>query len=1035
MNLIANSGIQCFTIPLEINVNDNFKMHFHEWFDIEDEQLKLEIAHNFSEDNVWVHKRDLAVLGYVQIKDEEKNSKQFKKGAVIAKWPEIKDDFYAEGYKQIPIETDTPEESGCFRVSTNNCRWEKFENQWLPVPFFMLGSNNKSEFGPTNWCRIKLIPDSVSSPIKKYTLLVVFDTRTKYEHEDFEDEDLRETPVFASAYDKSKDFALCNNEFSLVDYCSKSRNCEWVDDYILGLFHNAKPTDELKIKKPKLGYIAQYIYIMSYIRERNVLPIITLFSDKNVAFGNVDLVVDIGNSRTCAVLFDESDFTKVEPLSLQNFTTPIKMGELNRPNDSFDMRLAFREAGFGGNFIEGSSQFVFPSMVRLGVEANELIHKATNLNTGVERVTTFSSPKRYLWDSKPQQHEWEFVALQGEESKSIWIKGISEQLNSDGSLNKDGSGGIVTYYSRKALMTFAFIEILAQAKMQINCAEFHKKWEKVNTPRRIGRVIITCPTAMSRVEQIALRECAEDAAIILERFYADTYYEEVDNHEVRSLVKVIPSVKDLSNTENHEWPYDEATCSQFVYLYAEVTERYLNNCKEYFDFYGKIRGDLGGYSKKSLTIGSVDIGAGTTDVVIAAYKYDDAGQCTLTPVPLFWESFYMAGDDLLKDLIRQIVIEGQYAAIQKHLEKIGKEHITKLILDFFGKDNARMSIYDRQIRSEFNLQVSMPVVSRFLELLHEDKVERATFVFDDIFTTIRPTEAVLEHFARHFGFSINVLQWNYDKEVMSKIVARTFDTLVGKISTVLSYYGCDIVLLSGRPTSLKSLSDLFLKYYAVPPNRLITLNNYRIGTWYPFQNGNGYFKDAKSIVAVGAMIGNYAATRGSLNGFSLDLTELNKKLLPTTEYFAKSENDSPFITPDQNNAVVDISQLPVRIWCRQLNSLQYPSRPFFMLDFNKDKIEEQIKSTFGFEQSDKRHVKDAVDREIERLQKLSPYKFTIVRENYTEDKEQLKIESVEDRNRGDLPLSYFSLQIQSMSEGEKYWLDSGEFSNLSIRHN
>ncbi|HEV7781734.1 MAG TPA: virulence factor SrfB, partial [Chitinophagaceae bacterium] len=775
MNLIANSGIQYFTIPSEINLNDSFKMYFHEWFDVEDEQLKLEIAHNFSDDEAWVRKHDLADLGYLQIKDEEKDDKTIKKGTVTAKWEEIKEDFYAEGRKQISIETESPEESGCFKIGMNNCRWERFENRWLPFPFFTLGSNDKSEFGPINWCRFKLVPDLANATTKKYSLLLAFDTRTKFEQEYFEDEDLLETPVFANTYDRTKNFALCNNEFSLVDFCSKSKNCEWVDEYILDVFHNARSFGDLKLKKPKLSYLAQYIYIIRYIQQLNVLPRVTLFSDKNVAFGNVDLVVDIGNSRTCAVLFDDSDFTRVERLKLQNFTTPLQNEQLNRFADSFDMRLAFREADFGGNLIEGSSQFVFPSMIRLGGEANELIHKATNLNTGTEKITTFSSPKRYLWDNKPQQNEWEFITLQDEKSKSLWIKGISEQLNFDGSLNTDGNGGITTQYSRKALMTFAFLEILAQAKMQINSYEFRHKWGSENTPRRIGRVIVTCPTAMSRVEQIALRGCAEDAAIILERFYAATYYNEADERESRSQIKIIPSVKNLSSTENRqEWIYDEATSAQFVYLYAEVKERYRKNCGEYFDFYGKMRKDLGDYNKKSLTIGSVDIGAGTTDVMIAAYKYDDAGQCTLTPVPLFWESFYVAGDDMLKELVRQIIIEGQYAGIQKQLEKMGKAGIAKLILDFFGKDNARQSLQDRQIRSEFNLQVAVPVVSRFLELLNENKVEKAIFSFEDVFTTIRPTQRVLEHFTKHFGFSIETLQWNYDKEILSKIVERTF---------------------------------------------------------------------------------------------------------------------------------------------------------------------------------------------------------------------------------------------------------------------
>ncbi|GAP71390.1 hypothetical protein SAMD00024442_11_54 [Candidatus Symbiothrix dinenymphae] len=1033
MNLIANTGLQFFSVPLEVNLNDNFKLYFYEWFDVAEEQLKLELAHNFSDDEIWVKKNDLSLLGYIT----DGKVGCLENGCFKAyKWEEIKNDFYSDGNQTItPMETESGE-TDCFPMTLNRCRLEMFENHWLPLPFFKLLENGKSEFGPTNWCRFKLIPDTTGDNVKKYNLLLAFDTRTKYEEEDFENEDLMETPVFASEYERSKNYALCNNEFCLVSFCSKQFNCEWVDEYLLNLFHKVKSIDELKIHKPKMSYLAQYIYLIRYIQQLNVLPHITFFSDKQVAFGNVDLVVDMGNSRTCAVLFDDSDFTKVEPLGLQNFSNPLENGNLNRRSDSFDMRLAFREADFGGSLIEGSAQFVFPSMVRLGVEANELIHKAINLNTGVEKITTFSSPKRYLWDNKPQEKEWEFVTLMGEQNKSIWIKGISEQVNADGSLNTDGSGGIVTYYSRKALMTFGLLEIFAQAKMQINSYEFRHKWGNENVPRRIERIIITCPTAMSRVEQIALRKCAEDAAIILERFYRGTYYKKIDECDARAQVKVIPSVKNLLNTEERkEWIYDEATCAQFVYLYAEITKRYCNNCNEYFDFYGKVRKDLGDYNKKSLTIGSVDIGAGTTDVMIAAYKYDNAGQCTLTPVPLFWESFYIAGDDLLKDLIRKLVIEGPYAAIQKQLEKSGTGNITKLILDFFGKDNARQSVTARQIRSEFNLQVSVPVVSRFLELLNENKEERATLTFDAIFANNRPTDRLLEYFEKHFGFKVETLQWNYDKEVVSKIVEQTFDTLAGKISTVLSYYGCDIVLLSGRPTSLKPLSDLFLKYYAVSPNRLITLNNYRIGTWYPFQNGKGYFKDAKSIVAVGAMIGNYAATRGSLDGFSLNLSELMKKMLPTTEYFAKAENDKPLISPEMNNAAIEVSQLPLRIWTRQLNSPSYPTRPFFILDFNEDKIADRMQGKLGLEDEEKQQIKDAVDREHERLRRLTPLKFHILRERYPEDKETLKIESVEDRNHEDLPAAYFSLQVQSMSEAESYWLDSGEFINLNITHN
>ena len=89
------------------------------------------------------------------------------------------------------------------------------------------------------------------------------------------------------------------------------------------------------------------------------------------------------------MLFDNHDLTKVEPLGLQNFSNPLENGKLNRPSDSFDMRLAFRDANFGVDTLRDSLQFVFPSIVRLGAEANELIHKAINLNTGIEKINEY----------------------------------------------------------------------------------------------------------------------------------------------------------------------------------------------------------------------------------------------------------------------------------------------------------------------------------------------------------------------------------------------------------------------------------------------------------------------------------------------------------------------------------------------------------------------------------------------------------------------------------------------------------------------
>ena len=1025
MNLIANTGIQLFTISIEVDLSNNFKMYFHEWLDVEDQQKKLEIAHYFSEEDKWVKKHHLAELGYAM------------NGKVTESWDTILSDDDFDRNCIIPIDTEEARDSGCFDVSVSKIKeedWEKFENNWFPMPFFQL-NGKQSDFGPTNWCRFKLIPNGRESRLRKYNLLLAFDTRTVFKEEGFEHEDLQETPIFTNAADTSKNYSLCNNEYKLVGYCSEALNCEWVDKYLLKYFHNVDDINDLKgVQMPKMIYLAQFIFINRYIQQFGNLPTITLFSNQNAVYGNVDLVVDIGNSRTCAVLFDNSDFTKLSPLELQDFTTPIEDGKLNKYRDSFDMRLAFREADFGGKFgLENSRQFVYPSMIRLGKEANGLIHKATNQNTGAEKTSTFSSPKRFLWDEKPQKQEWEFVQLEGETTKPIFIEGISEQLNEDGTL---GNGSIKNRYSRKALMTFAFLEILSQAKMQINSYEQRNHWGNESMLRRIGRIIVTCPTAMSQKEQIALRKCAEDAAIMLDRFFENTYSQEMTETEIGNRIQIIPSIKKLSAREERtEWIYDEATSAQFVFLYAEIKERYQRNVKDYFDFYGKLRSDLQGYNKKSLTVGSIDVGAGTTDVMIAAYKYEDrSSQCTLSPMPLFWESFYLAGDDLMKLLVQQLVIEGRNSPIEQKLRQLGKKPV-EILQPFLGTD-VGVSSYNRRLRSDFNLQVSIPIVSYYLELLKENK-DDVILSYSDIFGTNPPTQVVLQHCNTSFGFDFTTLQWTYKKKVVADIVEKTFDSLIGKISSLLSYYACDIVLLSGRPTSLKPLSDLFLKYYAISPNRLKSMNDYRVGRWYPedkrypFINGNGKFMNPKSIITTGAMIGQIAEN-GGLNGFALNLSELKQKLLPTTFYFGKLNEDSlaylsTIISPENNHTTIDVSSLPFRIGVRQLDIPAYPSRPFYILDYNDYKIEDRVLGRFDAHNPPINQVQIEIQKEKDKIRKGMPLKVTISRD-ISESLEKLTLEEVTDKNGNTLNKNFFKLQIQSMSEVENFWLDSGIFS-------
>lgn len=65
--LIANSGIQIFTIPLSINTQEKFKMWYHEWYDTTNGEWVLEPVYELrTEDEcVYYNKQKLYTGGYL----------------------------------------------------------------------------------------------------------------------------------------------------------------------------------------------------------------------------------------------------------------------------------------------------------------------------------------------------------------------------------------------------------------------------------------------------------------------------------------------------------------------------------------------------------------------------------------------------------------------------------------------------------------------------------------------------------------------------------------------------------------------------------------------------------------------------------------------------------------------------------------------------------------------------------------------------------------------------------------------------------
>lgn len=1015
--LIANSGIQLLTVPLEINMQEKFTMWFHEWSDESGEDWVLDLVYELTDDNgtSFFKKKELYDGGFFAESQSEFTENDLRDKGIV---PLRRDDQMMPGVLGEIYKLS-------FADKRNNTL-EKFENVWLPLPYFHKRTEKRYSFGPLNWARFKMVPRESTEAKKMYDVIIALDTRATYETDPH-----NERPAFPDQFKREMSFMVCTDEYKVMDFCAPSKEYSYIDNYLFKLVHpDLQNPSQIKGNSKKLNHIASYVFLIEYIASRNCFPKLILYKDKDVEFKKIDMVVDIGNSSTTALLVEDGceNFNQVAKLRLTDLTEPITYDKDGNPEirsygDSFDMRLAFRRASFGDFGPKETRQFVHPSLVRLGHEANTLIHKSTQSKSS-EALSTYSSPKRYLWDGRPNKEEWQFLVTDGDpvDNHILQLNGITNQLKQNGEIDLEGHGGKTYHYSRRSLMTFAFLEMLVQARMQINSNQYREVRGKKEMPRKLNRLIITCPTAMSKLEREKLLQCARNAVILLENF---EYTNVKDNPKPGSSIEIVPAVQKKSSEQ--KWYYDEATCAQLVYMFGEVGHKYKGCCDEFFNLYGK---KTDNEFQNTLTVGSLDIGAGTSDLMINRYAYSKGAVTTITPEPLFYDSYYFAGDDMLRGLINDLMMLDEDSAFYKKLKPMSFTECRQKLRDMFGPDYNGQTEAERIFRADFNMQYSVPLMYHFLELVRTGR-ENHTVRFQDVFDELPPNEGVMKHFEKVFGCGLDALEWDFDYDKVCKKIADKFEPYLKKIATIMFAKACDLVILSGRPASLPPIRDIFLKYYAVSPDRLILLNNYYVGRWFPFGQNTGYITDAKTIVAVGAFIGHYSSKLSSLNNFVIDTSKLDGKLKSTINFIEKSRDSQQVtycITPHQPTGDVFVNKLPAFLNVRQLGIKEYPARSLYTIDFNRQKIANKIQQNLianGVGPVTDTRLQQMVNDEVDQLRKRAPFKVTLSKD--LEDNETLSIEAITDKNDNDLSGSNIEVHIQSLGVEDKYWLDDGAF--------
>lgn len=598
------------------------------------------------------------------------------------------------------------------------------------------------------------------------------------------------------------------------------------------------------------------VFIAELIRNSNsmIIPEISILADHTAAATMIEsnLYIDLGNSRTIGLVVEKDinnsryNIHNSSPLKIINYNELQEDGGMSLFNYSIKNEVDYdylisSKIRFKENIFEkyiDSVGFKLPSIICMGSEAEEMQESILQAaNTGI------SGPKRYLWADEQEKQFWNFHS----NYETHLIRGkILEFLphnDDDNVLNGIIEVGlsaapIEPSYPKRVMMIFAMVELIYQAFVQVNSIHYRFRTGNANVKRILKNVIISFPTAMPQWERERLLKQSKKAVLILKKMHSLPYDINIDLNS------------------------DEATCSQVSFLYGEAN-RFPGQGEVFFNLIkGKRR-------ESNIRVASLDIGGGTTDLMIADYSRltnIDPSSSDLNQKIIYSDGINLAGDDILKHLVDKFVIE-------RLRDTINQTETEDKFSQFFG---AGAPDAEKLLRVEAMNGLLIPIAEFYMhymsnyEKISEDIIQELNslaslnkYLESNNLKSIG--QDLPEYFTRHkilpeafHQLPIN----NLIPEIndLENEVLRIYEDVLCRFAWVISQHRPDYLILAGRTASLPVITNTLRKYTAIPPGKIISLKDYYIGPWHPFSS-NGYVDDPKTSVVVGNAISHISNNR------------------------------------------------------------------------------------------------------------------------------------------------------------------------------
>lgn len=940
-----------------------------------------------------------------------------------------------------------------YQLDSNKCL-AMWEDVWIPVPFLRQRDHKwpdgKEHFecGPSNWSRARLHRDADGT----VRLTLIFDMQVEPLPTPLPSAQPPATPLEIYHALSPSDIEA-HAAFRMATHVRDNSwylNAGWVDEWLFGHFETRRKGEQSEEKL--LEYLASYLTIVEFMAGLTGNIVVQVRNPNKDTPVEVDLVLDIGNSRTSGILIE----TQTQRATNLKDGYLLQLRDLTRPHtaytDPFETRVEFSEASFGNDRLSLRSgrrtpAFVWPSSVRVGPEAVRL----STLAVCADGLTGLSSPKRYLWDERKWQQGWrcnkegapEPHATHGRLSECINSQGTPLLCMNDAGFEKvlslrdqkrnDNAPAFEANYSRSSTMLFMLVEILLQALTTINSPGQRSERATPDVPRRLRRVIFTVPPGMPLAEQRIYRRWVLWAIRVLWDCLGWSDHYIPPTRDTQMGIR-----RDFRSSPSVQCNWDEATCTQLVYLYNELTTRLQGDAHHLFAILGRKRPEHN--NLPCIRMATIDIGGGTTDLSVTTYVLTspDTDSARITPHSDFRDGFNLAGDDILHDVIRDHV----FPAIDAAAAKAGAT--TSVTSQAFGWEQMGISEEQRHARTHFIRQVAVPVALGLLHVYeHSDSLtgdSSFTVTFNDFFTNANPQipaapspsakalAYVEEAVSRRTGTPFNLLEAPIpvNPRAVDLTVDKALSRPLSDLCEVVQCFDCDVLLLTGRPSRWNGIIAPVLNKLSVPPHRVVPMSRYHVGNWYPFADALGRITDPKTTVVAGAIL--CALAEGQLQSFSFDTASL--RLKSTARHIGEVDESGRLWDSKVWFRDVDVDSTkeplrehkvqfsaPISVGFRQVGVERWPTTRFYMINFSSE---------------------DARRASVRK----TPYTLTLKLEIPEQDPDKiidldeggLIIEEVVDAAGETVPKSHVCAQLQTLPMDEGYWLDTGMIKALDLTH-